>query len=72
MEHHLHAVAKTSQRRNSFCGEVGFTGMLDGGPHRTTHLNGREGVNRGQDSRDDERWRIRLDDSTYVSAKSAN
>jgi hypothetical protein len=36
------------------------------------HLNSREGVIRGQDPTNHERWRARLDGGTYVSVKAAN
>ena len=36
------------------------------------HLNGREGVIRGQDPANPERWTARLDDGTRVSEKAAN
>jgi len=42
------------------------------GLRSATHLNGREGVIRGQDPADTERWRARLDDGTCVSVKAAN
>jgi hypothetical protein len=42
------------------------------GLRSATHLNGREGVIRGQDPADTERWRARLDDGTCVSVKVAN
>jgi hypothetical protein len=42
------------------------------GLRSATHLNGREGVIRGQDPADTERWRARLDDGTCVSVKTAN
>jgi len=36
------------------------------------HLNGREGIMRGPDPANGERWKVRLDDGTCVSAKAAN
>jgi hypothetical protein len=42
------------------------------GLRSATHLNGREGVIRGPDPADDERWTARLDDGTCVSVKAAN
>jgi len=42
------------------------------GLRSATHLNGREGVIRGQDPTDMDRWTARLDDSTCVSVKAAN
>ena len=42
------------------------------GLRSATHLNGREGVIRGQDPTDTERWTARLDDGTCVSVKAAN
>jgi hypothetical protein len=42
------------------------------GLRSATHLNGREGVIRGQDSADPERWTARLDGGTCVSVKAAN
>jgi len=36
------------------------------------HLNGRQGVLRVNDSADDERWKARLDDGTWVSVKAVN
>ena len=37
-----------------------------------THLNGREGVIRGQDPANLDLWTARLDDGTCVSVKAAN
>jgi hypothetical protein len=37
-----------------------------------THLNGRQGVAHGKDPADDERWKTRLDDGTWVSVKAVN
>ena len=42
------------------------------GLRSATHLNGREGVIRGQDPADTERWTARLDDGMCVSVKAAN
>jgi len=42
------------------------------GLRSATHLNGREGVIRGQDPTDTERWTAHLDDGTCVSVKAAN
>jgi len=42
------------------------------GLRSATHLNGREGVIRGQDPADKKRWTARLDDGTCVSVKAAN
>ena len=42
------------------------------GLRSATHLNGREGVIRGSDPADEERWTARLDDGTCVSVKAAN
>jgi hypothetical protein len=42
------------------------------GLRSATHLNGREGVIRGQDPADRERLTARLDDGTCVSVKTAN
>jgi hypothetical protein len=42
------------------------------GLRSATHLNGREGVIRGADPADEERWTARLDDGTCVSVKAAN
>ena len=42
------------------------------GLRSATHLNGREGVIRGPDPADEERWTARLDDGTCVSVKAAN
>jgi len=42
------------------------------GLRSATHLNGREGVIRGPDLADEERWTARLDDGTCVSVKAAN
>ena len=36
------------------------------------HLNGREGVIRGEDPGNNERWKARLDDRTYVSVRAVN
>jgi len=36
------------------------------------HLNGREGVIRGADPANNERWRTRLDDGKYVSVRAVN
>jgi hypothetical protein len=38
----------------------------------TAHLNSRQGAIRGQDPANDERWKVRLDDGTYVSVKAGN
>jgi hypothetical protein len=50
---------------------LAFDIRLDG-LRSATHLNGREGVIRGADPADDERWTARLDDGTCVSVKAAN
>jgi len=42
------------------------------GLRSATHLNGREGVIRGQDPAEEERWTARLDDGMCVSVKAAN
>jgi len=42
------------------------------GLRSAAHLNGREGVIRGPDSVDDERWMARLDAGTCVRVKAAN
>jgi len=42
------------------------------GLRSATHLNGREGVIRGQDPAKSERWTARLVDGTCVSVKAAN
>jgi len=42
------------------------------GLRSATHLNGREGVIRGLNSADTERWTARLNDGTCVSVKAAN
>eukprot|EP00740_Mantoniella_antarctica_P011267 CAMPEP_0181375574 /NCGR_PEP_ID=MMETSP1106-20121128/16757_1 /TAXON_ID=81844 /ORGANISM="Mantoniella antarctica, Strain SL-175" /LENGTH=91 /DNA_ID=CAMNT_0023493893 /DNA_START=289 /DNA_END=560 /DNA_ORIENTATION=- len=42
------------------------------GLRSATHLNGREGVIRGGDPADSERWTARLDDGMCVSVKAAN
>jgi len=42
------------------------------GLRSATHLNGREGVIRGLNSADRERWTARLNDGTCVSVKAAN
>jgi hypothetical protein len=42
------------------------------GLRSATHLNGRQGVVRDEDPVDDERWRFRLDDGTWVSVKAVN
>jgi hypothetical protein len=42
------------------------------GLRSATHLNGREGVIRGQDPTDMDRWTARLDDGICVSVKAAN
>ena len=42
------------------------------GLRSATHLNGREGVMRGPDPADNERWTVRLGDGTCVSVKAAN
>ena len=42
------------------------------GLRSAVHLNGREGVVRGQDPKSIERWSIRMDDGTYVSARAVN
>jgi len=42
------------------------------GLRSATHLNGREGVVRGQDSVDTKRWTALLDDGICVSVKAAN
>jgi len=42
------------------------------GLRSATHLNGREGIIRGQDPLDEERWTARLDDGMCVSVKAAN
>jgi len=42
--------------------DVRLTGLRSG-----THLNGREGVVRGQDPKSVERWNIRMDGGTCVS-----
>ena len=40
------------------------------GLRNATHLNGRQGVIRGQDPTDHERWEVRLNDGTCVSVKA--
>jgi len=42
------------------------------GLRSAAHLNGREGVVRGQDPKAVERWNIRMDDGTYISARAVN
>jgi hypothetical protein len=42
------------------------------GLRSAAHLNGREGVVRGQDPKSIERWNIRMEDGTYVSARAVN
>jgi len=42
------------------------------GLHSAAHLNGREGVIRGPDPANNERWTARLDDGTCVSVRAAN
>ena len=42
------------------------------GLRSAAHLNGREGVVRGQDPKALERWNIRMDDGTYISARAVN
>jgi hypothetical protein len=47
--------------------DVRLTGLCS-----AAHLNGRQGVIRVIDSADDERWKARLDDGTWVSVKAVN
>jgi hypothetical protein len=47
--------------------DVRLTGL-----YSAAHLNGRQGVLRVKDSADDERWKARLDDGTWVSVKAVN
>jgi hypothetical protein len=42
------------------------------GLRSATHLNGREGVIRGQDPAEEERWTARLNDGMCISVKAAN
>jgi hypothetical protein len=42
------------------------------GLRSATHLNGREGVIRGQDPADEERWTARLDDGMCVRVRATN
>jgi hypothetical protein len=59
------AILMMSNLRLAF--DIRLTGLRS-----ATHLNGREGVIRGPDPADEERWTARLDDSTCVSVKAAN
>ena len=45
--------------------DVRLTGLRS-----AVHLNGREGVVRGQDPKSIERWKIRMNDGTYVSVRA--
>jgi hypothetical protein len=36
------------------------------------HLNGRQGIIRGPEPGSHDRWKVRLDDSTYVAVKAVN
>ena len=45
--------------------DVRLTGLRS-----ATHLNGGQGVVRCKDPADDERWKTRLDDGTWVSVKN--
>jgi hypothetical protein len=47
--------------------DVRLTGLCS-----AAHLNGRQGVLRVKDPGDDERWKARLDDGTWVSVKAVN
>jgi hypothetical protein len=47
--------------------DVRLTGLCS-----AAHLNGRQGVIRRDDPADDERWKARLDDGTWVSVKAVN
>jgi len=47
--------------------DVHLTGLRS-----ATHLNGRQGIIRGPEPGSCDRWRVRLDDSTYVSVKAVN
>jgi hypothetical protein len=47
--------------------DVRLTGLCS-----AAHLNGRQGVIRGQDPGDNKRWKARLDDGTWVSVKAVN
>jgi hypothetical protein len=47
--------------------DVRLTGLRS-----AAHLNGRQGVIRRDDPADDERWKARLDDGTWVSVKAVN
>jgi hypothetical protein len=42
------------------------------GLQNAIHLNGREGVIRGEDPARFGRWKVRLDDGIYVSVKALN
>jgi hypothetical protein len=47
--------------------DVHLTGLRS-----ATHLNGRQGTIRGPEPGSHDRWKVRLDDSTYVSVKAVN
>jgi hypothetical protein len=47
--------------------DVRLTGLRS-----AAHLNGRQGVIRGKDPVNDERWKTRLDGGTWVSVKAVN
>jgi hypothetical protein len=47
--------------------DVHLTGLRS-----ATHLNGRQGIIRGPEPESHDRWKVRLDDSTYVSVKAVN
>jgi hypothetical protein len=42
------------------------------GLRSAAHLNGREGIIRGQDPKDQEQWTARLEDGTHISVKAAD
>jgi hypothetical protein len=47
--------------------DVRLTGLRS-----ATHLNGRQGIIRGPEPGSHDRWKVRLDDSTYVAVKAVN
>jgi hypothetical protein len=60
-------VAYMMMRTLGLAFDIRLTGLRS-----ATHLNGREGVIRGPDPADEERWTARLDDGTCVSVKATN
>jgi hypothetical protein len=62
-------VAYMMMRAMNLAFDICLTGLRTA---RATHLNSREGVIRGQDPANRERWTARLDDGTCISVKAAN